>query len=97
MYLLQVNLSGGWRTLARYPDQYLDDALVACDRAVLTYKFTSRIVEELEVINGLHPLDLYEFRTVYEQQYNVRSDPDENWRDDLPENDLSLDWREVGF
>lgn len=107
MFIVQIEVPGTWRTLARFP--LLNDAYATCNRAVLSEKRTARILDtepengplQRLIINRNQQLSRLASGgiVIYEQFYNVRDDPDENWRNDLEENedDFHFRWQEVGF
>lgn len=86
MYRLEIRTPSGWRPLAEYEELW--DVHPACDRAMMSEKCSARVVE---VVGG------WIENVVYERHYNIRLDPDENWRDEFKENYDEIRWQEAGF
>jgi len=82
-YCLQIQRNDGWFTLGFYSEGYLDHAVAASKRTVFSQKRASRVI-------GADDQEI-----VHEAFYNVLDDPDENWKEEYKEPQLS--WQEVGF
>jgi hypothetical protein len=95
-YELQVQTPVGWRKIAVYND--FNDAIPACHRTSMSQKCSSRVVERL-IVDTLGTEPQYREEVVAERHYNIRDDPDENWRDDIDElaEQYEFRWQEVGF
>lgn len=103
MFHLQIQLPIGpaerrqvWRTIVKY--EKLEDASPACERACLSEKCSSRVVEGPADMMLAFPLTpILPHQIVIERFYNPRLDPDENWRDEYKEEEFDLRWQEYGF
>lgn len=94
MYTVEAKLQERWVRMASFP--LLDDSIASCNRAVMSTKSHCRVVDE-EARMSVYTLFMPELAVVHERFYNIRDDPDENWRDEFQQEEYDIDWRDSGF